>query len=91
MVILLSMFTFGIYGLYWYVSTKTEMNEEGANIPTAWLLIIPLANIFWLWKYCEGAATVTGKMSAIGLFLLEIIFAPAAIWIIQSGLNEKAA
>ena len=60
-VVLLPLVTFGIYNLYWHVSTKGELNERGASIPTAWLLIIPIANLFWLYKYYEGAEQVTDK------------------------------
>ncbi len=49
LVFLLSLITFGIYGIVWYVKTKNEMNARGAQIPTAWLLIIPIVNIYWLW------------------------------------------
>ncbi len=89
-VLILTIITFGIYGLVWYVKTKNEMNSLGAEIPTAWFLIIPILNIYWIWKYCEGYAKVTQKMDAITLFIIEIIFAPAFIWIVQDGLNEKA-
>ena len=35
-VFLLPLITFGIYSIYWKVKTKGEMNEKGAQIPTAW-------------------------------------------------------
>lgn len=41
LVYLFSIITFGIYSIYWLVSTKNEMNSLGAKIPTALLLIIP--------------------------------------------------
>ena len=73
-VILLSFLTFGIYHLYWYVKTKDEMVAQGADIPTAWLLIIPFANIYWLWKWSEGVEHVTrGKMAAGVSFLLVFL------------------
>ena len=90
MVLILIIITFGIYALVWMVKTKNEMNELGANIPTAWFIIIPILNIYWFWKYCEGFAIATQKMEAIVLFLIYLIFSPAAVWIVQSGLNEKA-
>lgn len=90
MVLILMVITFGIYGLVWMVKTKNEMNELGADIPTAWFIIIPVLNIYWIWKYCEGFANVTQKMDAIVLFLIDIIFYPAFVWVVQSGLNEKA-
>src|SRR4030095_14203484 len=43
-VILLSIITFGIYALVWFVKTKGEMVKHGAAIPPAWLLIVPIAN-----------------------------------------------
>ena len=51
-VIILSIVTLGIYPIIWHVRTKNEMNATGADIPTAWLLIVPIANIYWLWKWC---------------------------------------
>jgi len=90
MVLILMVITFGIYGLVWMVKTKNEINELGANIPTAWFIIIPILNIYWSWKYCEGFANVTQKMDAIVLFLINIVFYPALVWVVQSGLNEKA-
>ncbi len=53
-VYLLTIFTLGIYGIYWQVQTKEEIKGLGADIPTAWLLIVPIANIYWLYKYAEG-------------------------------------
>ena len=51
LVYLFSIITFGIYALYWMVSTKNEINSLGAKIPTAWLLIVPIANLYWIYKY----------------------------------------
>ena len=72
-VILLPLITFGIYAIYWFVKTKGELNERGADIPTAWLIIVPLVNLWWLWKYFEAAEQVTGgKVNALLNFLLDI-------------------
>jgi hypothetical protein len=69
--IVLTIITFGIYHLYWMVATKEDMLREGADIPTAWLLIIPIANLYWMWKWGEGVEHVTrGKMTAAVAFLL---------------------
>jgi hypothetical protein len=89
-VILLPFVTFGIYFLVWFVKTKGELNTKGAGIPTAWLLIVPIANIYWMWKYFEGAEKVTsGKVNGVlnfvlGFFVSSII--PMAIC--QSAYNE---
>lgn len=44
-VFVLSLVTLGIYGIYWLVKTKGELNQRGASIPTAWLIIVPFVNI----------------------------------------------
>ncbi len=90
LVLVFIVFTVGIYGLVWLVITKNELNELGAKIPTAWFLLFPILNLFWIWRYCEGFAFATQQMEAIVLFIIYLIFFPAAVWIIQSGLNEKA-
>jgi hypothetical protein len=73
-VVLLPFITFGIYSLYWHVSTKGELNAKGAEIPTAWLIIIPFVNIWWMWKYYEGAEKVTnGKVSGVLMFVLALL------------------
>ena len=91
MVIVLSLCTFGIYALFWYVWTKNEMNELGAEIPTAWLIIVPIANIYWLWKYCEGVEKVSkGETQGIMVFLMMILLGPIGMWMVQSALNKLA-
>jgi hypothetical protein len=96
-VCLLSIVTFGIYFIVWMVKTKTEMNSLGAQIPTAWLLIVPIANIYWFYKYAEGFSTYVKKdNNAILWFLLwwvlSIVFMAWVIWpaIVQSELNKIA-
>ena len=73
-VIVFPFLTLGIYMLYWFVSTKNELKEKGAEIPTAWLLIIPLVNIYWLWKYYEGAQQVTNeKVNGVLMFIINLL------------------
>lgn len=88
-VFLLTLITFGIYGIVWYVKTKGEMNKLGADIPTAWLLIIPFVNYYWLWKYSEGVEKVTkGKISGILSFVMLLLLSVIAIAIIQNEFNK---
>ena len=88
-VLFLPFLTLGIYGLVWSVKTKNEMNRLGANIPTAWLLIIPFANIYWIWVYGTGVALVTkGAHSALGSFLLRIFLGPIGSAITQNEFNK---
>ncbi len=92
MVILLSIITFGIYSLFWYVTTKNEMNAKGAQIPTAWLIIIPFVNIWWYWKFCEGVELVTNKGMGVAVaFLLLWLLGAIGEAIIQNELNKVAA
>ena len=91
-VFLLPFITFGIYSLYWQVKTKGEMNSLGAKIPTAWLIIVPLVNIWWLWKYCEGVDQVTaGKLSGVLAFILLWILGPIGAAIVQDSFNNNLA
>ena len=81
MVYLFTLITFGIYGIYWMVSTKDEMNELGASIPTAWLVIVPIANIYWTYKYCEGFATKVKKdNNTILWFIVYILVGIAGLY-----------
>jgi len=86
-----TLITFGIYLLYWMVSTKNEINSKGASIPTAWLIIIPIANLFWIYKYCEGFATKIKKDdNAILWFILYVLIGIVMPAIVQSELNKLA-
>jgi len=90
MIYVLGILTLGIYFIYWFVKTKNELNEMGAQIPTAWLMIIPIANIYWLYKYAEGFAKVTKKESTILWFILFFLISIATPAIVQSELNKLA-
>ena len=90
-VLFLPFVTFGIYGIVWLVKTKDEMNSLGASIPTGWLLIVPFANLYWLWVYGTGVALVTrGAFSALGCFLLKIFLGPIGYAILQNEFNKIA-
>lgn len=88
-VLLLPLITFGIYTLVWEVKTKNEMNAVNSfRIPTAWLLIVPIANFFWLWNYASGAAEFTrGTVSRGGAFWLMLLLGTIGGAIVQSGFN----
>ncbi|HET6612200.1 MAG TPA: DUF4234 domain-containing protein [Kofleriaceae bacterium] len=92
LVFLFGLITFGIYTLYWMVSTKNELNQRGAAIPTAWLLIVPIANIWWMWKYGEGAERATGgKVSGAVAFLLLFLLGTIGMAVVQSMYNSLPA
>jgi len=92
LVFLLPIVTFGIYGIVWYVRTKREMNAKGAQIPTAWLLIIPIVNIYWLVKYAQGVEGVTKQgMSTAAAFVLLLLLGSIGMAIVQSKFNSLPA
>jgi hypothetical protein len=91
-VALLPFVTLGIYSIYWEVKTKDEMVALGADIPTAWLLIVPIVNIWWLWKYCQGVEKVTsGQMNGVLAFILIYLIGCIGGAIIQDSFNHVAA
>ena len=88
---LLGIITFGIYLLYWLISTKNDINSLGAKIPTGWLLIIPIANIYWIYKYCEGFSEKAKKDNNTLLwFIVYILIGIIMPAIVQSELNKIA-
>ena len=89
LVYIYSIITLGIYAIYWMVSTKNEINDLGAEIPTAWLLIVPIANIFWVYKYCEGFSEKVKKDNNTVLwFILSMFVGIVMPAIVQSELNK---
>lgn len=91
-VVLLPFVTFGFYALYWMVSTKNELNQKGAQIPTAWLLIVPIVNYYWIWKYYEGAEQVTNKkLNGVLLFVIHLfVISLVSMAIAQAEYNKLA-
>lgn len=88
-VFILSLVTFGIYTIVWEVKTKNELNSRGADIPTAWLIIVPIANLYWVWKYSEGVEKVTGgKISAVMTIVLFLLLSYVGVAILQSQFNK---
>jgi hypothetical protein len=90
-VYLLSIITFGIYGIYWEVKTKEEINSLGGDIPTAWLLIIPIANIYWLYKYADAFSRLVKKdNNGILWFIVFWMIGVIMPAVVQSDLNKIA-
>lgn len=87
----LSVITLGIYYLYWIISTKDEINSMGASIPTGWMMIIPIANIYFIYKYCEAfcAKFKTGNDTVVW-FLLMWLISPIGAYLTQKELDRYA-
>jgi hypothetical protein len=91
-VIILCIVTFGIYAIYWTFKTKDEINSQGATIPTAWLVFVPIANLYFFYRYSEGFSIYVKKdNSAILWFLLFFVISPVAMILVQIELNKLAA
>lgn len=91
-VIILSCITLGIYSIIWYVKTKGEMVKHGADIPTAWLIIVPIANLWWMWKWAGGVEHVTRGQSSQGVSFIMVLIVNQVFFIgsgiVQSSLNK---
>lgn len=90
--LLLPAVTFGIYSLVWYVKTKNEMNRANVSdqrIPSAWLLIIPILDIVWLWKYSVGVENFTrGGLGRHATFWILFLLRTIGMAIVQNSFNN---
>jgi hypothetical protein len=87
----LMIITLGIYGIYWLVTTKTELNNAGAQIPTSWLLIIPFANLYFLYTFAQAFSDLILKNKeefTIVYFLLLICAIPLGEFVYQAHMNS---
>jgi hypothetical protein len=87
---LLGFLTLGIYFIYWYIESKTEINENfGTDIPTCWLLIIPIANIYWMYKFAEAYSLYIIRDDNKALWALLFIFVTIIVpAVVQIELNK---
>lgn len=72
---LLMFSTLNFYSIYWWVVTKNELNKMGAKIPTAWLRFIPIASMYFHYKYAQAFSKYVDRSnSPIAYFvLIELI------------------
>ncbi len=88
-VVVFSLITFGIYLIFWLRNNRREMVALGADIPTTWLMIVPIANIYYMWKWCGGVEKVTnGKQTQTIAFILLYVLNIIGVAIIQDSLNK---
>ncbi len=72
-----SILTLGIYTLVWFFWTTKELKALGADVPTPWLLFIPIAGFYFLWKYFEAAEQMTqGAVNGVLYFMLGFFISP---------------
>ena len=89
-------FTFGLYGYYWYFVSLEELErangKEGSGCLWTILLLVPIVSFFSIWHYSsEYADFVDNKYPGIAIFILWIVFSPAVWFLVQSDLNRAAS
>jgi hypothetical protein len=92
----LMIITLGIYAIYWFYATATELkglaDDREAN-PGLWtiLIFIPFGAIYSHYKYGELYEKVASdKLNRWIVFILWIVFPPAVWFIVQMELNNRA-
>lgn len=89
--VVLFVITFGLYGIYWmHVTSKGLQKEFDLDYdPTVRTIMffIPLVNIYATYKFCEAAQGVVDTDTVL-LFVVWIVFAPLAVYLMQDGVNE---
>ena len=97
-VILLSIFTCGIYAIYWYYVTAEELNRVEQKEPiTNYILAIVfgifscgLYLIFWQYKFYKKIDAVTGETNMTINFVLSLLgLSIVSQAIVQSSINNK--
>ena len=94
--VVLMIVTLGIYGIYWFYQTASELKSlanDPAAAPALWtvLLFIPFANLYAYYKHGELYERVSEEhLNRWLMFLLWIVFSPAIWFIVQMELNKKA-
>jgi magnesium-transporting ATPase (P-type) len=95
LMVLWTILTFGIYGIYWYYQTSDEIiraSGEKAN-PLLWtlLLFIPPIHVLSFWFYSQALGRLTHEKNPPWLIFLLFVFLPFLAWIpVQLDLNELA-
>ena len=93
--VVLYIITLGIYGIYWFYSTLDEMvtyrGERAESCLWTIGLLIPIVNLFSLWKYASTVDKVTNqKYPTILMWLLGIFVFPAVWVLVRLELNSMA-
>lgn len=65
-----------LYNLYWLVSTGRVLRDQtNESIPSAILLVVPLANYWWMWRYAQAAEKYTKDkvQGALGFLVIAAL------------------
>jgi len=96
MVIVLTLLTLFIYGIIWYWQNAQSMKKQGMDVPHPILIIIPIANLYFMYKFYAGIEKVSnGEKSGIMMFVLALVLGiigqMVAIAMSQSAINDAVA
>ena len=91
--VLFAIVTLGIYTIYWWHITNQQLHEgtdaEFNPMMRTIGFFIPIYNFVVLWQFASDAEAVVDQDGLI-IFLLYLFFAPAAWFLVQSGINDIA-
>ena len=90
LVVLFTVLTLGIYGIYWSYKTHGELKELGEELPPFVLLLVPVVNLYYLYKYIravESATEASIGVQAIILLFIGLAY-PGFVQHKLNGLNE---
>lgn len=82
--------TGGLYALYWFYSTASQLDEGTNQDLTPILGVVPFVNVISAWQIAGAAESITDK-SNIVTFVLFLVLAPVSWYWIQSGMNDVAS
>ncbi|MCR5350611.1 MAG: DUF4234 domain-containing protein [Acholeplasmatales bacterium] len=96
--ILLSLFTCGIYSLYWYYVTTEELNKCETSTPSIQNFIVAfllgiitcgIYTIYWEYKFYSKFDKLYGTNNAVLYLILSILgFSIVSTALIQNSINE---
>lgn len=96
-VILLSIFTCGIYSIYWWYTTTEDLNSKSSDEPLMnYILSILLSivtcgiyGIYWLYKFYKKVDEVTGDDNCVLNLILSLLFSGiVGMAIAQNSINK---
>lgn len=69
-VFLLVVITVSIYYVVWFDYTARDMKKRGADIPSTWILFIPVLYLWVMWRWSVEANKTTKKLNPFAIFLI---------------------
>jgi hypothetical protein len=88
-VFIASLFTFGIYTVYWHFQITREIRSFGGELPTAWLQFLPLVNLYFFYRFIdEGVKVLPTLHHSLAHVVFHVFFPFFSAPIIQHRVNE---